>query len=300
MLNLLRGPDANVPGEIEEIKDAMGQEGFSIIEFFQQIRHRSVFIPILITFLLMFFQQFSGINAAIFYSGSILKQAGVGSHGNHSEESQLQAATITATIAVGVVQIIATFIGVVLIDLLGRKVLLLGSSIGMCLSSLLLGIYFLILNDTCHGCLGDTCTFEGHTYHHDSSPCDSSHFGYLAIFSIAFFIVSFSLAWGPIPWLSMSELVPTRVRSIVGGVATLLNWTFASIITLFFSKYADAVTPKAAWWSFSFVMFVSIFFIIFLLPETKHMGIEGIQEYFEEGHILSLSFKAPKRRDRRE
>lgn len=286
VLNILRGPDANVPGEIESIEDAMGQEGFSVLEFFRQIRHRSVYWPMILSLLLMFFQQFSGINAAVFYAGSILDQA------------ELSNPTITAALAVGVVQVIATLIGVVLIDLLGRKILLLGSSIGMCLSSALLGVYFLILNDTCHGCLGVNCTDLGN--HNDSSPCSDKHFGYLAVFSIAFFIISFSIAWGPIPWLSMSELVPTRVRGVVGGIVTFVNWTFASIITLCFSKYADAVTPKFAWWSFSIVMFVSIFFVTLLLPETKGLRIERIQENFEEGRFLSPSFMVKSSRRQRD
>ena len=283
VLNILRGPRANIHKEIQGIQRSIkNTEGLFLTELSQSIRQRSVYIPFILVLMLMFYQQFGGINAAIFYSGSILQQAGFGS---------AKQAAILVSIVVGVVQIIATFMSVLLIDLLGRKVLLVVASTGMCLSSLLLGAHFYILNDVCHGCFGTNCTTNGHVYAHDSAPCDSTNIGWLAIVSVALFIATFSLAWGPIPWLSMSELMPLRARGVAAGILTLVNWTFASIIGFAYHGYADAVTPKIAWWSFAFVMFTSIFFVILFLPETKGHSLEEIEEHFEQGHIIACACK---------
>ena len=292
VLKSLRGPDADTQQEVQNVMAGIGEErGLSLVEVLRQFQFRSVYQPFIIAFFFMFFQQFGGINAAIFYSGSILQQAGLGS---------AKHAAILASIVVGVVQIIATFISVLLIDLLGRKVLLVVASTGMCLSSLLLGAHFYILNGVCHGCFGTNCTANDHVHTNDSAPCDSTHIGWLAIMSLAFFIISFSLAWGPIPWVSMSELMPLRARGVAAGILTLVNWTFASIIGFAYHAYADAVTPKIAWWSFAFVMFVSIFFVLFFVPETKGRTLEKIQAYFEEGHVFAFRLSRSNCMSRRE
>ena len=283
VLNILRGPRANIRKEIQGIQRSIkNTEGLSLTELSQSIRQRSVFIPFILVLMLMFFQQFGGINAAIFYSGSILQQAGLGS---------AKHAAIIATIVVPVLLTIGNFISVLLIDLLGRKALLVMASTGMCISSLLLGAHFYILNDVCHGCFGINCTGNGTGNTNDFSPCDSTRIAWLAMLSVALFIATFSLAWGAIPWLSMSELMPLRVRGVTNGIATLVNWTFASIVTFFFHSYADAVTPKFAWWSFAFVIFTSIFFVILFLPETKGHSLEEIEEHFEQGHIIVCACK---------
>ena len=281
VLTILRGPRANIRKEIQGIQRSIkNTEGLSLTELSQSIRQRSVYIPFILVLMLMFYQQFGGINAAIFYSGSILFQAGA---------RPAKSATIIATITVAVILTIGTFISVLLIDLLGRKVLLVVASTGMCISSLLLGAHFYILNDVCHGCFGTNCTTNGHVYAHDSAPCDSINISWLAIVSVALFIATFSLAWGAIPWLSMSELMPLRVRGVTNGIATLVNWAFTAVVTFSFQGYADAVTPKFAWWSFAFVIFTSIFFVILFLPETKGHSLEEIEEHFEQGHIFACA-----------
>ena len=286
VLKVLRGPDADIQKEMRGIEKAIEKtEGVSIAEVLQMFKHRSVYIPFILTIMLMVYQQLSGINAAIFYAGSILQQAGVGGNGPDAAEK----ATIASTMAVGVVQVIFTGVAVVLVDLFGRKVLLVVSSIGMCFSSLILGIHFMILNDTCHGCLGINCTTNNITQHNDFAPCDSTDLGWLAIMGVVILIATFSLAWGPVPWIAVSELLPLRIRSFAASIVTLVNWTWVFIVTFFFHSYASAVTPKFAWWSFAFVMLTSIFFVIFFVPETKGQSLEEIEEHFERGHIFACS-----------
>ena len=282
VLKALRGPNFHITKELEKIKASV-QRSYSLPEQIMEFQHRSIIIPFLLVIMLMFFQQFSGINIAIFYASQVFLEAGL---------SQRQVNLIVA-IAIGVVQVIATFVSVVLVDCLGRKILLTVSSIGMSLSSLVLGIYFYVYNHICESCLvGDPAcnqTIALDSIHHHF-PCNTTKFGYLAVACIIIFIISFSLGWGPIPWSSMSELMPNRVRTLAGSIATFINWSFATVITLCFKYYSrPPINNDGAWWTFSLIMFVAIIVVILFLPETKGHSLEEIQEHFEQGHIFAMS-----------
>ena len=278
-LNFLRGPNANIPREIRGIRSMVDNaQSFTIVDQLKAFKNRWVYLPFILVLGLMFFQQFSGINAAIFYSSQIFSGAKVSNP------------TLISLLAVGLAQIFATFLSVVMVDLLGRKILLTLSSSGMFISSAGLGVYFLIFNHYCESELGNG---EGSGI--ALSVCHHTNFGGLAIACVVVFIISFSLGWGPITWSMMSELLPLQVRGLAGAVSTFVNWTFAFIITLAFSGYTGLVTPKFAWWSFSLVMLVSIFFVLFFLPETKGRKLDEIEEHFREGHIIYNPCKRERR-----
>ena len=278
----LRGPNCLISKEIEQIRASL-QRTYSVLDQLMEFRHRSIIIPFLLVLMLMFFQQFSGINVAIFYASLIFQEAGL---------SERQVDLIVAT-AIGVVQVFATLLSVVLVDCLGRKVLLTLSSIVMALSSLVLGGYFYVYNNVCDGCfvgeLDCNISIINDTVH-EHFPCNSTSFGYLAVVCIIVFIIGFSLGWGPIPWTSMSELMPNRVRSLAGSIATFVNWTFAFVITFCFKFYSrPPIDNDGAWWTFPLIMFSAIFMVILFLPETNGHSLEEIQEHFEEGHIFALT-----------
>lgn len=286
VLKALRGPNFQITKELEKIKASVRRR-YSVTEQIMEFRHRSIIIPFLLVIMLMFFQQFSGINIAIFYASQVFLEGGL---------SQRQVNLIVAA-AIGVVQVIATLVSVVLVDYLGRKILLTVSSIGMSLSSLVLGVYFYVYNHVCESCLVPACN---HTLAVDSIhqhfPCNTTKFGYLAVACIIIFIISFSLGWGPIPWSSMSELMPNRVRTLAGSIATFINWSFATTVTLCFKYYSrPPINNDGAWWTFSLIMFVAIFIVILFLPETKGHSLEEIQERFERGHIFAVSCLSKRR-----
>lgn len=265
VLKLFRGPDAQIMREIDRIKAAV-RRTYTVADQLKEFRLPSVYRPFGLTLMLMFFQQFSGINAAIFYTSNIFADAGF--DGNKGE--------VISALAVGITQIVATFISVLLVDQLGRRVLLLASSVGMGVSSVVLAIFF-YLKDSKHVCT-------------EGSSC-SSAIGYMAIAGVVVFIASFSIGWGPIPWSSMSELVPNRVRGLAASIATAVNWTFATTITLCFNYYAIGITRKFAWGSFAVVMLASIVCVALFLPETKGRSLEEIQEDFEQGRIFAISWR---------
>ena len=129
VLTVLRGMNSRVTKEANQIKAAL-QRKYTILEQLKAFRNRAVFIPFILVLMLMFFQQFSGINAVIFYASDIFKNAQVPLDVN-----------LVSALAIGVVQVVATLLSVLLVDKLGRKVLLTISSSGMGLSSFVLGIY---------------------------------------------------------------------------------------------------------------------------------------------------------------
>ena len=266
VLKILRGPQFQIAKEINSIKIAL-RRTYSIKEQLLEFKNRAVYHPLILILFLMFFQQFSGINVAVFYASSVFKDVGY----------DPDTANLVTLIAVGVTQVIATFISVLLVDYLGRRILLIVSSIGMLASTFMLGIYFLVK---------------------DLEKKDTpQHFEYLAIVGVALLMISFSLGWGPIPWSSMSELLPSQVRTLGASIATFANWGFATIITFAFKPYSSLVTIKFTWWTFSLVMLISIIFVLLFLPETKGKSLEEIQSHFEKGKIIACSCKCQSTRE---
>lgn len=274
VLKILRGPDALIMKEIDHIK-AVLRKAYTVPEQIMEFKNRSVYLPFVIVFFLMFFQQFSGINAAIFYTSTILNQTGF----------QGNSVAIISAGSVGLTQVLATVVSVFLVDRLGRRVLLLTSSVGMTASAILLAIFFYVFRHFCHSHIEHTETMTEAVSH----VCMyKSHLNIMAIVAIVIFIASFSLGWGPIPWTAMSELLPNKVRGLAAGIASLVNWSFATIITLCFSYYSNLVHPEWAWATFAIFLVLSFIFVFLLLPETKGRSLEEIQENFERGRILAV------------
>lgn len=192
---------------------------------------------------LMFFQQFSGINAVIFYTTVIFESAGSTMDPNVS------------TIIVGVVQVLMTFAAAVLVERAGRKILLVQSSaiMGLCLA--VLGIYFHLKD-----------------HNHDVSAV-----GWIPLFSMVLYIVSFSLGYGPIPWMMMGELLAPEVKGIATALTVLFNWVAVFIVTKSFSIMREGLGSDWTFWSFGAIMAVGTLYGIRSLFETKGKSNAQIQ-----------------------
>lgn len=174
-LQWLRGKQANIELEIKGVikshKEA--EKHASNNQLFELLKKNNL-KPLSISLGLMFFQQLSGINAVIFYTTSIFKDAG-----STIDES-------LCTIIVGIVNFIAVFIATVLIDRLGRKILLYISDVAMVITLAALGSFFYLKEN-------------GH---------DVTSIGWLPLASFVIFVIGFSLGFGPIPWLMLGEILP--------------------------------------------------------------------------------------------
>lgn len=194
--------------------------------------------------MIMFFQQFSGINAVMFYTVSIFQSAGY-------KNSEL------ATVVIGVVQVIATLVACFLMDKMGRKKLLIIAGSTMAL----------------------TCTTFGYYYYRMSSGTHAN-ISWLAITSLIIYIIGFSLGWGPIPMLVMSEIFPAPARGAASGIATFTNWFCAFLITKEFIAFQELFGQAGTFWIFGVCCLFGVMFVSKYLPETKGKSLEDIELYF--------------------
>lgn len=275
VLKLLRGEDADVSAEMKELQANVSDRGKTTWKNnIKYLANKSAFKPLVLSVLLMVFQQFTGSNVVVFYAGTILKDAKVVN------------ANQVAGYAVGTTQVVVVFLSVLFVDVAGRKVLLVLSSILLCISTGLLGLYYFLTDYVCvkyyhinvTSSLPPSANLSGLPVF-----CDpvSSNFFVLAIFSVILFIFAFSVGWSTIPWVMMSELAPLRVRGTLSGIATLVNWSSAAFVTGIFPEYQTLVGHYGSWWTLTGITFLSIPFVLFLLPETKGKSLEQIELDFK-------------------
>lgn len=227
---------ANIQAELDAVAgDARLSDLFTL---------RSNRMALVISLATMLFQQFSGINAVIFYAQSIFDAAG----------SKMDPAV--CTIIVGVVQVVMTVASAMLIEKAGRRVLLLQSSVVMGLCLVALGVYFQLK--------------EGNT--------DVKNISFIPLGSVVLFIVSFSLGLGPIPWLIMGELFAPDVKGIASAIAVMFNWTLVFIITKTFGMMTNSWGTGPTFYFFAAFMAVGTIFVFLKVPETKGKTNAQIQQ----------------------
>lgn len=253
-----KGNDYDISSELAELKLRIGKEEAIVNEtkVREKFESKSTFKPLVLSIIIMFFQQFCGINAVVFYAQDIF------------EETKYKTnAALVSSFTVGGTELFGTLIGVILTDLLGRRILLVCSSLGMFLSSGAMGTFYFLNSEP---------------YCHPGSLKCRDDLNPLAIVSIILYVMSFSIAWGGLPWLLLSEIFPLHIRGVGMGLAGGASWIFAAIVTGFFKEYQKAVKPWGAFWSFSLICVLSMLFVIIFIPETRGKSLEDIENYFSK------------------
>jgi len=237
-----------VEEEYEEIQRGVEESEGSSAGIGELMKPQNL-LPFVISMYLMLGQQFSGMNAVLFYVDGIFEAAG------STLDSSL------ASIIVAVVQVVATILAAAVMDKLGRRLLLNISSFLMVISITALGAYFYIKIN-----LGDTEL--------------ANRLQILPIASLSIFVFAFSVGFGPIPWLMMSELFSPEVRGLASSIATCFNWTLAFVVTKFFSNLVSAITEAGSFWVFGGITALTFLFCLLFVPETKGKSLEAIQDMF--------------------
>ncbi|KAH8294999.1 hypothetical protein KR018_005213 [Drosophila ironensis] len=229
---------------IQVIQNDLDQTGAdaSIMDLFSNRGSRK---GLIISVLLMVFQQFSGINAVIFYTVTIFQSAG----------STLDASL--CSIIVGVVQVIMTLTSSLLIERAGRKMLLIFSSSVMTICLAILGAYFNMKD----------------------GGKDVSSIGWLPLLCVALFIISFSVGYGPIPWLMMGELFLPDVKGTAVSLTVMLNWVCVFVVTKGFSTMNEALGSDFTFWFFASWMAVATIYVALAVQETKGKTAGQIQNW---------------------
>lgn len=224
----------------EKTPDATPPSLFTREVFFSSV----VIKPLIVGFALLFFQQFSGIDAVIFFTVEIFQSAG----------SKLDA--MTATIIIGVVQLICNGISTMLVDRAGRRPLLLVSAAIMAVSM---------------GSMGSAFYFELEK---------ASWIGYLPIGSLVVFMIGFSLGFGGLPFLLLGELFPTHYRSQLSAMASSVNLLSMFSVIKSYHALEAALTSAGTFWMYAGFCVLAFFFVLFVVPETKGKSLAEIEQYF--------------------
>ena len=249
VLEFLHGPKIDPQEELAEIEGAIDdkQQKLSYKEFFREFKKKNVYLPFILMFFIMTFQQLSGINAIIFYSAPILQDAGFG------KDSRF-----IALLTVGFTSLLAAFFSTLIVDLFGRKLLLMSSATIMALSSF--GIGLVLRFPSLHPII--------------------------AILSVIGFQVGFCIGYGAIAWILIPEMIPLRVRGYLGGILVSVNRASAAITPGFYFVYADNIGEDVAWWTFAGINAVSLAFVAFFMPETKGKKLETMEKEWLSNYKL--------------
>jgi len=200
--------------------------------------------PVLLAFLLALFNQLSGINFVLYYAPEILERAGLAAKDS-----------LFSSISIGIVNLVFTLLGIRLIDQLGRRQLMKIGSWGYIISLAMVA----------------WCFYSG----------ASSN---LLLTFILVFIAAHAVGQGAVIWVFISEIFPNRVRSYGQSWGTGTHWVFAAAITLLTPLFLDAdkgIFKDNPWPIFVFfaVMIVfQLFFVLFMMPETKGVSLEQMED----------------------
>lgn len=192
--------------------------------------------PILIAFLVAFFNQASGINAILYFAPRIFELTGLGPK-----------AALLQSVGIGVTNLIFTFVGLWLIDRLGRRTLLYIGSFGYI------------------GSLG-LCAWAFFTEHFAIVPA--------CIFA---FIAAHAIGQGAVIWVLISEIFPDKFRAKGQSLGSFTHWIFAALLTTFFPKMVTAFPPGYVFLFFCGMMVLQLVWVKLMVPETKGRSLEEIQ-----------------------
>lgn len=263
-LGFLRGPQASVQWECDQIDGVTQDQGGKF-----QLSHLldpGVYRPLAVGVLMMLYQQFTGINAIMFYAETIF------------EDASFKGSDV-ATVIVAVVQVVFTAVAAMLMDRVGRKVLLILSGIAMSVSTGVFGLYFKYFKLTSPVPV-DASDPKFLVLAQDLELHDQHKLAWIAVASMGLFIAGFALGWGPTPWLVMSEIFPIQVRGFASAICVLINWTAAFIVTKTFQDLTDLLGRAGIFWLFSGLCAMNVLFTIFCVPETKGKTLEQIHAHF--------------------
>lgn len=243
-LQWLRGNRYDYTDELTELQDDDRRTKALNVSVMDALRRPATKRALIIIVGLMFFLQLSGINIVIFYTASIFEAANTGL------EAEL------ATIIVGVMQVLATFVASMIVDKVGRRVLLLISVSVMAFCKCLLGIYFTM----------------------QQADADSvRELGWLPVVALCLYIVVFSLGFGPIPWLMVGELFAPDIKGIAGSAAGSFSWLFAFAVTKSFASLQTAIGAGPTFFLLAGFSVAGTVFVWFVVPETKGKSLADIQ-----------------------
>lgn len=201
--------------------------------------------PLIIGVGLAIFQQVTGINTVIYFAPTIFQKAGLPS----------ASISILATAGVGLVNVIMTLVAMRLLDIVGRRKLLLFGLTGMLVTLVILAVSFMI---GLHGGLA-----------------------LVTVLSVAAYVAFFAIGLGPVFWLLIAEIFPLAVRGRGMSLATIANWSFNMLVSITFLDLVHGFGRGPTFLLYATMTALTIGFTWFLVPETKGRSLEQIEAALE-------------------
>ena len=193
---------------------------------------------LMLAFLVAAFNQFSGINAFLYYAPRIFEAGGIG-----------QSAALLNSVGIGLTIVIFTYVGISLIDKLGRRSLMYIGSIGYIISLTLISLSFIL------------------------------EWGGVALPIFLFlFIASHAIGQGAIIWVYISEIFPNHIRSYGQSFGISTHWVLAAIIPSLIPYLFGSTGPGIVFGFFAFMMVLQLMFTHFIMPETKGVSLEDLSK----------------------
>jgi MFS transporter, SP family, arabinose:H+ symporter len=224
-------PNAGIAALADEIASASTEQVSSGQFWTRRLRK-----PILLAFLIAFFNQMSGINAILYFAPRIFELTGLAAK-----------AALLQSIGIGITNLIFTFVGLWLIDRLGRRTLLYIGSFGYIASLGLVAWAFF----TQHYAIVPVCIFA--------------------------FIAAHAIGQGAVIWVFISEIFPNQHRAEGQTLGSFTHWVFAALLTTFFPKMVSVLPPGYIFSFFTVMMALQLVWVRTMVPETKGVPLEQMQ-----------------------
>ncbi|WP_242083492.1 sugar porter family MFS transporter [Aestuariivivens sediminis] len=194
--------------------------------------------PVILAFLIAFFNQLSGINAFLYYAPRILEEAGLA-----------ESSALLSSIGVGVTNMVFTLIGIYLIDKFGRKQLMYIGSVGYIISLTLVSVAF-------------TLNWEG---------------SLMPVF-LFMFIAAHAIGQGTVIWVFISEIFPNHLRGYGQAFGSSVHWVLAAIVPSLVPVLFSTIGAGTVFGVFAFMMVLQLLFVAFMMPETKGVSLEELSK----------------------
>ncbi|KAG6581641.1 Sugar transport protein 13, partial [Cucurbita argyrosperma subsp. sororia] len=215
--------------------------------------------PLVIAIMIQVFQQFTGMNAILLYTPLLFKTLGYGS-----------AASLYSAIVTGVVNVVSALVPIYFVDQSGRRKLLLVGGVQMFVCQTIIAII-----------LGLKVR--------DNSNTLSQGMAFTMVLLLCLFVSSFAWSWGPMGWLVPSEIFPLETRSAGLSVTVCVNMMFTFLISQSFPSMLCEMKFGIFLFFSGWVLVMSLF-VYYLLPETKGVPIEEMNERVWKQHWFWSKF----------
>ncbi|MDP3680008.1 MAG: sugar porter family MFS transporter [Flavobacterium sp.] len=224
--------------DYEKIKEEIEKDNNDASKVNDTIFLKKYRTPLVLAFLMAFFNQLSGINAFLYYSSRIFQEAGLG-----------ESTALLSSIGIGVVNLLFTLLGVFLIDKLGRKILMYIGSVGYIISLSLVAMAFF--------------------FHWEGMA--------VPVF-LFLFIAAHAIGQGAVIWVFISEIFPNHLRASGQSFGSTTHWVLAAIIPSLIPYLFSTVGPGVVFIFFAVMMVFQLLFVAFMMPETKGISLEELSK----------------------